>query len=379
MKLAIRNIRRGIGSIIGGVYLVLIFITLITSFVFINSLNRSREDKYLQRIEFDNRKVKEDLEFVSVNKKTNNSLNVTVKNVGGTTTEVVYIGLVNETEPIQRDSYYRLDLFLNPMEIVSDIASNKIIVGENNTLLLMLLTGYGNIFYYGYNEKQDNGTGGSGNYFDLSISISGSGDTNPSPGLHTYQENTVINVNAIPYLGWELSYWVLDGAPAGSQNPISVTMDNNYALEAVFSEGPIILTLLEDFFDNLDNWVSAGWQIQTDQWRSASSSVRSTGNNLKTLQSEPLDTSIANSITVSFWYYLSGGIDSNDVSVSFYDETGSLDVIDYLDAEENVWLFFNYTTTDPQYFIEDFHILFTSDLRGIERVWIDDLTVSIII
>ena len=169
MTKTVSSLKKGIGSIIGGVYLVLIFITLITSFVFINSLNRSREDKYLQRIEFDNRKVKEGLEFVRVNKKADSSLNVTVKNIGGTTSEVVYIGLINETAPIQRDIYHRIDLFLNPMEIESDIATNKIVIRENDTLKLMLLTGYGNIFYYRYSENQDNGTGGSGGYGDPSI------------------------------------------------------------------------------------------------------------------------------------------------------------------------------------------------------------------
>ena len=379
MRKAVSNRKRGIGSIIGGVYLVLIFITLITSFVFINSLNRSREEKYLQRIEFDNRKVKEGLEFVRVNKKADSSLNITVKNIGGTTSEVVYIGLVNEMEPIQRDNYHRLDLFLNPMEIELDIALDKIVVRENDTLKLMLLTRYGNIFYYLYSEKQDNGTGESGTYYDLSISISGSGETSPNPGNYRYLENTELDVSATTDMGWEFKYWILDGAVAGSQNPIMVSMDSDHDLEAIFSDGSIQLILVEDFFNNLDDWVSTGWGVETDQWRSASSSVKSTGNHLKTLQSELLDTSIANSINVSFWYRLSGGVDPNDVSISLYDESGSLTIIDYLEGEENSWLYYNYTTNDPRYFIEDFYILFTSDLRGLEQVWIDDLIVSIII
>jgi hypothetical protein len=74
--------------------------------------------------------------------------------------------------------------------------------------------------------------------YDLTISVTGMGTTDPAPGVHTYDEGTVVPVTATADSGWELDYWLLDTVNVGSANPYSVTMDGNHALEAVFVEAP---------------------------------------------------------------------------------------------------------------------------------------------
>lgn len=50
----------------------------------------------------------------------------------------------------------------------------------------------------------------------------------------TFAENTVVELTATAALGWSFLTWGLDCASFGSTNPITVTMDMNYACEAEF-------------------------------------------------------------------------------------------------------------------------------------------------
>jgi PKD repeat protein len=70
--------------------------------------------------------------------------------------------------------------------------------------------------------------------FDLTIAVFGSGSTVPAVGNHTYAEGTLVSVTATADPGWTFNNWLLDGVPAGSVNPIEVTMDDDHALTAYF-------------------------------------------------------------------------------------------------------------------------------------------------
>jgi hypothetical protein len=74
--------------------------------------------------------------------------------------------------------------------------------------------------------------------YTLIITATSGGTTNPAPGTYTYWQGTVVSVTAIPNTGYIFDHWELDGAPAGSQNPISITMDTNHNLHAVFIYSP---------------------------------------------------------------------------------------------------------------------------------------------
>ena len=72
--------------------------------------------------------------------------------------------------------------------------------------------------------------------YTLIITATVGGTTNPAPGTYTYPAGTVVQVAAIPNMGYRFDHWVLDGSPNGSANPISILMNSSHTLQAVFAE-----------------------------------------------------------------------------------------------------------------------------------------------
>lgn len=70
--------------------------------------------------------------------------------------------------------------------------------------------------------------------YTLTITTTTGGTTNPSPGTHTYYSGTAVSVVANPYTSGTFNHWELDGENVGSTNPISVTIDQDHSLHAVF-------------------------------------------------------------------------------------------------------------------------------------------------
>jgi hypothetical protein len=70
--------------------------------------------------------------------------------------------------------------------------------------------------------------------YTLYISTTTGGTTDPAPGFHAYVEGTSVAVTAIPSSGYNFDHWELDGVNVGATNPISVTMDRDHTLNAVF-------------------------------------------------------------------------------------------------------------------------------------------------
>lgn len=70
--------------------------------------------------------------------------------------------------------------------------------------------------------------------YDLTINIDGDGSTDPMQGTHSYEENTAVTVEANPAEGWEFVGWT--GDASGSTRTISITMDEDKSITAVFEE-----------------------------------------------------------------------------------------------------------------------------------------------
>lgn len=73
--------------------------------------------------------------------------------------------------------------------------------------------------------------------YTLTISEPSGGSTNPPPGPHDYNEGTVVIVSALPLPGYVFEHWIFDGT-IDTTHPISVLMDRNHSLLAVFAEVP---------------------------------------------------------------------------------------------------------------------------------------------
>jgi uncharacterized membrane protein len=70
--------------------------------------------------------------------------------------------------------------------------------------------------------------------YTLEIIVKTGGTTSPPPGIHNYQYGSSVNVTAVPLTNYRFDYWILDGLPTGSNNTITVLMNQNHVLEAIF-------------------------------------------------------------------------------------------------------------------------------------------------
>ncbi|MEM3697558.1 MAG: PKD domain-containing protein [Candidatus Bathyarchaeia archaeon] len=79
--------------------------------------------------------------------------------------------------------------------------------------------------------------------YTLTITTTSGGTTNPSPGTHVYASGTMVEVLAIPDLNYKFVRWELNGNNV-TNNPITILMDKNYTLHAVFALLTYRLTIL---------------------------------------------------------------------------------------------------------------------------------------
>lgn len=76
----------------------------------------------------------------------------------------------------------------------------------------------------------------------LSITVSGDGTTNPAVGDHSYNDGEMVGVSATPGTGYEFSHWTGDVAD-DTQGSTTITMDDDKAIEAVFTKKVYTLNL----------------------------------------------------------------------------------------------------------------------------------------
>jgi parallel beta-helix repeat protein len=71
--------------------------------------------------------------------------------------------------------------------------------------------------------------------FKLVITTTTGGTTTPDLGIYTYPAGSEVNVTAFPNAGYSFDYWLFDGN-VRTENPITVIMDANHTLHAVFTQ-----------------------------------------------------------------------------------------------------------------------------------------------
>jgi hypothetical protein len=71
--------------------------------------------------------------------------------------------------------------------------------------------------------------------YTLTIEATAGGTTDPTEGSYSYIAGTNVTVAASPSAGYNFGRWLLDGA-SKTDNPITVTMDANHTLQAVFED-----------------------------------------------------------------------------------------------------------------------------------------------
>ena len=77
--------------------------------------------------------------------------------------------------------------------------------------------------------------------YTLTLTSSGGGTTDPTPGSYTYDEGTQVAISAIPDNGYEFSGW--SGDASGTDNPLTIAMDSNKSIKANFVQQTAQYTL----------------------------------------------------------------------------------------------------------------------------------------
>ncbi len=68
----------------------------------------------------------------------------------------------------------------------------------------------------------------------LTIYAGVNGTTSPAPGAYSYSRGQTVSVKAIPFVGYQLDHWELDGANVGETESMNVTMNDDHVLCAYF-------------------------------------------------------------------------------------------------------------------------------------------------
>jgi len=107
------------------------------------------------------------------------------------------------------------------------------------SILLIVFVGVSFYHYSGDNYQSNVVADSEPTEYTLTVSVVGSGTTSATTG--TYTEGTVVQASASPNANWTFGYWLLDELNK-TANPISVTMNSNHVLTAIFNENPVTFT-----------------------------------------------------------------------------------------------------------------------------------------
>jgi hypothetical protein len=122
-------------------------------------------------------------------------------------------------------------------------------------LPLSLPEGYPSMDFYGSpingegaaGAAQDSVENNNGYYLDLSVNNSALGTvaTSPEPDADGFVPAGPVSITAYPGDGYDLGRWTENGADAGSDNPLTITMNAHKQVQAVFSR-PVTVNIFTD-------------------------------------------------------------------------------------------------------------------------------------
>jgi hypothetical protein len=88
--------------------------------------------------------------------------------------------------------------------------------------------------------------------YNLTILIEGNGTTSPASGTHQYKSGEIASVTATPDNNWVLTHWLYDTFEYIT-NPMTVTMNGNKTITAVFTTTDNISTFSNEIFSIYPN------------------------------------------------------------------------------------------------------------------------------
>lgn len=170
------NRERGVGSLIGAVFVLLILLTGYSLFL-VNIESQMTYQSILNDMHYrDLEQNQEVIEFRRVTMNESGNLQLILRNNGPGTAHIIYIGIFNRTTANETQAYYNVSLFINPSETVT-YTSPSITFSEEGVYVIQLVTEMGNTFSANFRPGIEVST-------DTIISIKAGGiwifDQNPS-------------------------------------------------------------------------------------------------------------------------------------------------------------------------------------------------------
>lgn len=348
---------RGVGSIIGAAFILLIILTGYTYY----SLHFDETKRYasvLQEMqELDLMRNAESVEVEVVSITSQNKLNITTRNAGSYQTHIIWLGIYDAS--VNSQVYYEVDFYIDPGERVTDIGNDSITIQAGDERRIQLITELGNIFECSYPWRGDSGGDGAG------------GD-----GWGRYDwVDEICDLYPPTAVGKHGLFSAQQAGPDGVHDTLT-------------EENPGIQTLIDqESFEG--DWPPTGWSEDpgNSRWNKEESQSYD-GNYSADFDSHPkgisgdlltpnLDTSDATSIFVDFWYR-DEDCEPNKFLLQYYNGTGWNNASDLGSTlSEYQWLHYHDNITDNQYFISNFKIRWSIlDLMGIKHAYVDLVTVK---
>lgn len=314
---------RGVGSVIGAAFLLLILLSGYTSYI-IYVKEVSAHNKTLQEMqELDRQGGIEDIDF-SAAITSKNKLNLTISNTGSVHCHLIWLGVLNKSASPNSQEHHEISVYINPAETVYNVTEANITITDNDSFVIQLVSELGNLYQFNYPEATS-----ALNVYDFIDELTGG-----SPlGVHS--------LFSAQQLGPDGVCDIMSEAP---QTP-NTTLINQESFE--------------------DGWSPSGWsEVPSDsRWNKENNrahdgtfSADFDGRGSGDLETGGMDCSDAGAIYVDFWYW-DENCEAAEFLLEYFDGT-SWDAISDLGAtaSEDQWLHYTEKVTDAQYLHSAFQI-----------------------
>ena len=402
-KSIIQRKRNAVGTIIGASFFLLIF-TSVVSFLFMYMIQvHNINDVYAKSQRMDLDKIRENIEFIDIEKSSTGKLNITVRNNGPLTSKITYIGAINQTSIPKEQIFLESELILAPGETKKDIVAGALDLSNGETKQILVVTELGNIFSCLYpNIFIDNSVGQS------SITIIGLGESQHPTYYNLIGNTKNIGGNITDLRLNDDTYFSFESYPSGSSKitqyvdnddsnidnsenigfctnfvNMQIGPDTNVATFTEEAVGPNNITLInmesfEDVWPPL-GWIETPsdnrWNKESDQSSNGSYCADFDGHpvqgfgNLETIE---LDCTRAIAIYVDFWYR-DEGCEAGKFLLEFYDGSNWDTIYDLgSTSSEYQWLHYQIKIIDSQYFITNFKIRWVANgIGNNEHAYVD--------
>jgi hypothetical protein len=345
--------KRGIGSIIGAVFLILILLSGYAFYTLNFNVTRGYTETLQDMQQLDLERNKENIEFVSVLFSLN-ELNITVRNMGSCQSHLIWLGIFNETITPNMQYYYKIDFYINPAETIPNVGNSSMDDFEGQKRVIQLVTELGNTFSYGYPPSEDE----SAQIYDFVDSNSSDVDLSPNKGTHSF-------------------FPAMKAGPDGICDVLNETIESSKDNTTLINQESF-----EGFWPPFlpSPWTETGrWNRENDRAYDGYYSADFDGlpGRSGDLMTCDLDCSDASAINVDFWYR-DESCEPNEFQLYYYDGA-SWQLIADLGAttSEFQWLQYKEKITDSRYFVSNFRIgWFATTDQTNDHMYVDLVTVK---